>query len=164
VNEQLAALRDVAATFDSAGVDYWLFGGWAVDFYAGAVTREHDDVDFATWLDDMPRIAPLLEADGWHDLEDPDTDGGIAFGRDGVRLELTYLHRGDDGEIYTPLRDGSRGKWPREALGMDLRTLEGVSSRVLSLGSLTWMKSHGRDDAGDAAKDEADAEVLRCLG
>ena len=163
MNEQLAALDEVAAALDRARIDYWLFGGWAVDFHAGAVTREHDDVDLAIWLDDMPRIQPLLEADGWHDLADPDTDGGIALGRGGVRLELTYLYRSDDGEIYTPLRDGSRGKWPVTAIGADLRMLDGVTCRVLSLGSLTWMKSHGRDDPRYSAKDSADASVLRRL-
>lgn len=163
MNEQLAALRDVAAALDRADIEYWLFGGWAVDFYAGAVTRDHDDVDLAIWLDDMPRIKPVLEADGWIDLEDPDTDGGIAFDRRGVRLELTYLYRDNDCEIYTPLRDGSRGKWPGAALGADVRTLDGVSTRVVARGSLTWMKSHGRDDPDDAAKDAADAAVLRGL-
>lgn len=162
MNEQLAAIGGVAIALERGGIDYWLFGGWAVDFYAGAVTREHEDVDLAIWLDDMPRIAPLLEVDGWRDLEDPDTDGGIAFGRGGVRLELTYLYK-SDGEIYTPLRDGSRGRWPAEALGADDRTLDGVRCRVLSLGSLTWMKSHGRDDPADAAKDAADAALLRAV-
>ena len=30
-----------------------LRGGWAVDLHAGAVTREHDDIDIAVWLDDV---------------------------------------------------------------------------------------------------------------
>jgi hypothetical protein len=28
-------------------IAYWLFGGWAVDFHAGQVTREHGDIDIA---------------------------------------------------------------------------------------------------------------------
>jgi len=28
-----------------ATIDYWRFGGWAVDFYVGFVTRPHDDLD-----------------------------------------------------------------------------------------------------------------------
>jgi Aminoglycoside-2''-adenylyltransferase len=42
VNPQLAALRDVVSVLD---VDYWLFGGWGVDFREGRITREHSDVD-----------------------------------------------------------------------------------------------------------------------
>ena len=57
--------RPVDALLERAGIAYWLFGGWAVDFYAGSITRPHFDVDIAVWLDDLPRIAALLEADGW---------------------------------------------------------------------------------------------------
>jgi hypothetical protein len=110
VNGQLEALRDVVSAFDAAGIQYWLFGGWAVDFHAGAITRDHDDLDLGIWLDDMPRIEPVLSAAGWIDLLDPDVDGGKAYGRGGVRLELTYLYRDPGGEIYTPLLDGTRGR------------------------------------------------------
>jgi aminoglycoside-2''-adenylyltransferase len=163
VSDQLDALRDVAAAFERSGVEYWLFGGWAVDFHAGAVTREHDDVDVAIWLDDMPRISRLLGVEGWRDLEDPDTDGGIAFGRGEVRLELTYLYKDEDGEIYTPLLDGTRGRWTSDSLGGEVKTLEGVTARVVSLGPLTRMKERGRKDPADAAKDRADFELLNGL-
>jgi len=164
VNAQLAALADVAAAFDVAGIDHWLFGGWAVDFHAGRVTREHDDIDIAVWLADMPRIESLLDACGWADLLDPDADGGKAFGRDGVRLELTYLYRDDDGEIYTPLLDGSRGRWTSETLADDVRELDGVRTRVVALAPLTRMKGRGRgDDPEDAVKDQADYDALRSL-
>ena len=48
-----------------AGIAYWLFGGWAVDFHAGRITRPHDDIDIAVWLEDVPRIAELLTNAGW---------------------------------------------------------------------------------------------------
>jgi hypothetical protein len=64
-DEQLGALRDVQEALDGAGIDCWLFGGWAVDFYAGEITRVHDDIDFAVWLDDHGRIVDLLAAAGW---------------------------------------------------------------------------------------------------
>jgi len=164
VKAQLAALADVASAFDVAGIDHWLFGGWAVDLHAGRVTREHDDIDIAVWLADMPRIEPLLDACGWADLLDPDADGGKAFGRDGVRLELTYLYRDDDGEIYTPLLDGSRGRWTSETLADDVRELDGVRTRVVALAPLTRMKGRGRgDDPEDAVKDQADYDALRSL-
>ena len=39
--EQLAALVSVIEALTDRGIDYWLFGGWAVDFYVGKVTRLH---------------------------------------------------------------------------------------------------------------------------
>jgi hypothetical protein len=60
---QLAALADVHELLTRNGIEYWLFGGWAVDFYAGTVTRPHDDVEVA---------AP-----------EPDEDGGTGYEREG---------------------------------------------------------------------------------
>jgi hypothetical protein len=159
---QLEALGDVAAAFEAAGIEYWLFGGWAVDFHAGRVTRDHADLDLAIWLDDMPRIQAALIGSGWADLQDPDVDGGKAFGRDGVRLELTYLYRDVDGEIYTPLLDGTRGRWSPETLGDDVVVLSGVRARVAARAGLMRMKARDRG-AEYQAKDAADYELLRAL-
>lgn len=161
---QLDALRDVVAAFDAAGIDHWLFGGWAVDFHAETMTREHGDLDLGIWLDDMPRIGEVLATGGWIDLHDPDVDGGKAFGRGAVRLELTYLYRDADGEIYTPLLDGTRGRWTDQALADEVGELDGVRCRVVSLASMLWMKEPGRrNDPEEAEKDAADYEVLRGL-
>ena len=159
MSEQLGALADVVRVFDSNGIEHWLFGGWAVDFRLGRITRLHDDVDLAIWLDDIPRIEALLVADGWADLNDPDTDGGKAFGKDGVRLELTYLCRDSDGEIYTPLLDGSRGRWTPEALGEEVAKLGSLRCRVVSLSALIRMKERDRGTEYEA-KDRADHNLL----
>jgi hypothetical protein len=45
--EQLSVLRDVTGLLRSRTFDHWLFGGWAVDFYVGKVTRPHGDIDLA---------------------------------------------------------------------------------------------------------------------
>jgi hypothetical protein len=161
-DEQLEALDRVAHLLDVIGADHWLFGGWAVDFYAGAVTRHHDDLDLAVWLDDFPRIAAKLGDDGWSHQPSPDEDGGTAFVRDCVRLELTYLVRGEGAEVYTPLREG-RGRWPEDALGNDVRELSGVRMRVVSLTALTRSKASARDEPVEAAKDKADAQTLARL-
>lgn len=110
----------------------------------------------------MPAIEPLLVADGWVDLLDPDADGGKAFGRGGVRLELTYLYRDDDGEVYTPLLDGTRGRWSTDALGDEVAELDGVRCRLVSVASLLRMKGRERGEAY-VAKDRADADVLQQL-
>jgi hypothetical protein len=148
---------------EAAGIDYWLFGGWAVDFYAGSVTRAHDDVDAAVWLDDLPRIAALLEADGWQHAPEEDEDGGTGYEQGPVRLELMYLVRGDGGRIFTPMRHGEVA-WSEEALADDVRELNGVSARLSGLAPLMRGKSSPRDDPDDAAKDRADFEALSRLG
>lgn len=162
-SRQLSALARVSDLFGKEGIAYWLFGGWAVDFYAGSVTRAHDDVDVAVWLEDVPRIAKVLEEDGWRHAPLDDEDGGTGYERGSVRLELTYLVRDADGGIFTPLRQG-RGKWSTEALANDVGELRGVRSRLVEFTSLMRRKSSPRDDPEEAAKDSADFEQLSRLG
>ena len=159
---QLAALESVDALLERDEIEYWLFGGWAVDFHAGSITRAHFDVDIAVWLVDLPRIAALLEEDGWRHAPDPDENGGTGYERDGVRLELTYLVRRDDGGIVTPLRD-FEALWPTGAFGDDTRALRGVRARIIDRAALTSGKSSAREDPDDAAKDNADFDVLSGL-
>src|SRR2546428_12391166 len=47
---QLDIIREISNALTCARVDHWLFGGWAVDFAVGEMTRQHRDVDFVTWL------------------------------------------------------------------------------------------------------------------
>jgi dihydrofolate reductase len=158
-SRQLDALADVAARLDEVGMEYWLFGGWAVDFYAGRVTRPHLDVDIAVWRDDLQRIAAVLDGSGWRHAPDPDEDGGTGYEREGVRLELTFLERRDDGSVVTPLRD-LEATWPVDAFGGDEAELRGVRARLVSLDALRSGKASPRDEPGEAEKDRADFDVL----
>jgi Aminoglycoside-2''-adenylyltransferase len=160
-DEQLVALGEMHEALTAAGIDYWLFGGWAVDFYAGEVTRPHDDVDVAVWLQDHARIAELLAADGWTHAPYEDEDGGTGYERDGVRLELTFLVR-EACQVFIPLRSGP-ARWSAQAFGNDSRELNGVCARLIALAELTSGKSRARNDEDDAAKDRADLETLSRL-
>jgi hypothetical protein len=160
---QLSALDEVSSNLQKAGIDYWLFGGWAVDFYVGSVTRLHDDVDLAVWLVDVPQIENLLLMNGWRHAPSADEDGGTGFERGGVRVELTYLVRGDDGLASIPLRSGAV-VWPgKNALADDVGELRGLRSRLIGFESLLYGKSTPRDDLEDAAKDRADFTHLSRL-
>jgi hypothetical protein len=161
-DEQLDALRHLDRALERLGIDYWLFGGWAVDFHAGAVTREHGDLDIAIWADDHARLAEWLEADGWTHAPDPDEDGSTVYRRGDVRLEVAFLARAGDGEVYTPIRDG-RAAWADGAFGDDVRELGGVRARVIALAPLKVEKSGPRDDVSAAAKDRADLSALADL-
>jgi hypothetical protein len=159
---QLAALAEVTRLLEKDAIEHWLFGGWAVDFYAGHVTRHHDDIDLAVWLDDVPRIEELLLGSGWEHVPNPDEDGGTGYERGRVRLELTYLRRRDDGTVAIPLRSGDV-PWRADAFGDHVRALGGVSASVISLPALRQGKASPREEQPDAAKDSADAAVLSRL-
>lgn len=72
-----------------------LAGGWAVDFYAGAVTRGNGDIDVAVWARDAEARGSLLEEAGWRHGPAPDEDGGTGYTRRGVRVDDAAKDRAD---------------------------------------------------------------------
>ncbi|GJG88889.1 hypothetical protein tb265_40700 [Gemmatimonadetes bacterium T265] len=62
VPDQLATVAALDALLAGHGISYWLFGGWAVDFHAGRVTREHADIDIAVWAVDHGHLRALSSA------------------------------------------------------------------------------------------------------
>jgi hypothetical protein len=161
--DQLAALADLHRRFEAEGVEYWLFGGWAVDFHAGTLTRQHGDVDLAIWLRDFPRVAQLLRSDGWT-REEIAQDGSAAFTRGTVSVEIAFLQRDDvDGEPFTPLPEGQRAAWATGAFGQDVLTLCDVRARVITLAALREEKAGSHDDPITSTKDLLDRATLARL-
>ena len=156
---QLTALGSITDLFDRQEIEYWLFGGWAVDFHAGHPSRAHDDLDLAVWARDHNRIAGLLTSEGWAHVPEPGEDGYTGYERGGVRVELAFVEQGEDGTVYTPLEDG-RGAWPEGAFEDDFAELRGVRARVIGLRALRADKSETHDDPRVAAKDRADLATL----
>ncbi|MCA1694755.1 MAG: hypothetical protein LC749_08495 [Actinobacteria bacterium] len=159
---QLDAIRDLQLLFGRANIGYWLFGGWAVDFHLGHITRAHADIDIAVWMADVGRVGLELEGQGWRNTGGPVDQGYTCYERDDVRLDVAFLARDDDGVLYTPLPEG-RGSWPDASFADDIATLEGVPARVVTLSSLIIDKSESHGDAAADAKDRADVAALRAL-
>jgi hypothetical protein len=86
--EQLAALARVHEGLIRRRIAYWLFGGWAVDFHAGSVTRPHEDLDLAVRSKDHDLIRALLVERGWKHAPEEGEDGYTVYERGPVRLEL----------------------------------------------------------------------------
>src|SRR4051794_9294064 len=144
--QQLAALGELHDLLGARGLEYWLFGGWAVDFHAGAVSRAHEDLDIAVWAADRARVAEALDSAGWRVEADEPAHGYVVYARGPVRLEVAFLARGPAGDVHTPLADDGRAPWPDGAFGEDLLELGGVRARVISRDALVAEKSDARDD------------------
>jgi Aminoglycoside-2''-adenylyltransferase len=160
--QQLAALKRLHELFEQHQIEYWLFGGWAVDFHVGAVTRAHEDLDIAVWQGDRNRVATLLKAESWTHAPEPDEDGYTAYARETVRLEVAFLARAESGEVFTPLRDG-QGSWPDGAFEDDVVELLETRAKVISLSALKADKSESRGDPAVATKDRLDSVSLSRL-
>jgi Aminoglycoside-2''-adenylyltransferase len=144
-DEQLAAMSRLDELFLRHGVEYWLFGGWAVDFHAGSVTRPHDDLDLAVRSEDETRVRELLMRDGWSRAPEGGEEGYTVWARGDVRLEVAFA---------------DRGEWPPGSFAHDVAELRGVRARLVSLASLKEDKAEVRGDPQVAAKDRIDSRTL----
>jgi hypothetical protein len=161
-DDPLAAVSRLNASFEQGGIPYWLFGGWAVDFHVGQVTRDHADIDIAVWQTDLISVGALLRADGWLQTPGQEDDGYTSYTRGALHLDLAFLARDAQGIVYTPLKAG-RGEWPPNSFEADICDLAGTRAHVVSLASLVTDKSDLREDVGAATKDAADVAVLRSV-
>ena len=155
---QLEAIARLNTALDTSDIDYWLFGGWAVDFWVGSITREHDDIDVVAFRVDYDAIrAELLEA-GWEHTPTPNDVVGTRYAWRGVEVEFTFVID-KDGSVVIPLPDGPI-VWSDRPLGNGRRELRGVASRVIPLELLVAGKQAPRPGAAESAKDRSDLEAL----
>ena len=161
VAEQLATMASLSSVLEQHGLDYWLFGGWAVDFWVGRVTRPHDDIDVAAWRGDYDRIKTCLEGAGWEHTPTPSDLVGTRYRLRSAEVEFTFLDSGPDGKVVIPLADPV--VWSAEPLGDHRRELRGVGCRVIPLELLRSGKALPREGTAEGAKDRADFEALSTL-
>ncbi|MFJ4775347.1 nucleotidyltransferase domain-containing protein [Streptomyces sp. NPDC088762] len=104
---QLAAIGEVLGL----GVEVWLRGGWAMDFWlGGAPTRDHEDVDWFAWSRDAERLAELLAARGY-EVQRAD-DQQLDLVRDGEELSFALVSRDPAGRVVVAGGPWAGTPWP----------------------------------------------------
>jgi hypothetical protein len=91
MEDQLEAIAQLVDSLVDEGIDYWLFGGWAVDFHVGKVTRSHADIDVAIWLADADRLGSVLGRLDWRHTPSESEGGYTTYQRDDVKFEVASL-------------------------------------------------------------------------
>lgn len=162
VDDQLAAIASLDRALLRAGVDYWLFGGWAVDFWVGDLTRPHDDIDVGAWRTDFDAIRTALVAAGWEHRPSPEDLVGTRYRLASAEAELTFFEPGPAGEVVVPLPTGPVVMSP-EPFEDVRRSLRGVTCRTIPLEVLRAGKATPREGAAESAKDRADHAALSRL-
>jgi hypothetical protein len=162
VTPRTAALASAADALDSAGLEHWFFGGWAVDLWAGRETRAHEDIDVLVQRTDETRVDAALTAAGWTHTPHDDDLVGTDYERDGADLQLTFVETDDEGYVVVPV-PGQPIALSRGPLAHDRRPLGHLHVRVMTLDKLLEVKAQPRPDEVGGGKDRADLEVLRAL-
>lgn len=62
---KLATVVTLCRAFETAGLAFWIDGGWGVDALLGEQTRPHSDLDLAIHLADAARFEALLGPMGY---------------------------------------------------------------------------------------------------
>lgn len=157
-----AALASAADALDSAGLEHWFFGGWAVDLWAGSETRAHEDIDVLVLRADEDRVGAALTAAGWAHTPHDDDLVGTDYERDGADLQLTFAETDDEGSVVVPV-PGQPIVLSRGPLAHARRPLGHLQVRVLTLEKMLEIKALPRPDDMGGGKDRADLEALRAV-
>ncbi len=162
---QIALLGVLREALAAAGIQWWLFGGWAIDARAGRVTRDHADIEAFVWLRDADGVRRALTEAGFVAPPALHPDEGQPCLREGQEFGVWFLARTPEGAIVTPGRWADR-PWLAGSFEADPALLEGMTLPAMSAAGLLDMKlrferhPHG---APPRAKDEVDIALLRQL-
>ncbi|MFB6617852.1 nucleotidyltransferase domain-containing protein [Streptomyces sp. NPDC085524] len=157
---QLAMIEEVLAL----GVEVWLRGGWAMDFWLGEITRPHEDVDWFAWSRDADRLTQLLTARGYGVLRADDQQLDLV--RDGEELSFALVARDADGRVVVAGGPWAGTAWPEGMLSSpEPGRLRGLACPVVSPEAQieikrmmpVWVpgRPRRRKDTEDAARLEA---------
>jgi len=104
---QLLTIAEITTLAATDGIEIWLRGGWAMDFFLGGWTRPHVDVDFFCWAADAARLAATLHDHGYTDDRRIPPEVQRDFVKDGVEVGFALLARDTQGRIVA----GGAGRW-----------------------------------------------------
>jgi hypothetical protein len=159
----LDSLAELFALLEQAGFQFWLAGGWAVDFHAGTVTRPHTDVDLVVHLADKDKLYALLLDVGFNVIDDSDPDAEMIYQRGNFKVDLSFIVELDNGTVVSP--GWEHWPWPPSAFSSGTQQLSGVSCHVVSASTLLTSKRDHETQVGDEPRprDLADIRILESL-
>ena len=159
---QLALLRELTQLLGRARIRFWLRGGWALDFHAGQITRDHGDIDLVARFLQRSRILKLLEENGYRAVRFADL-ASIHFSKRGQDVAIAFIWTDEMARTVTPGREF--WPWPDDAFGNRRHALHGISCRVMSVESLLEEKANFERYSGRPLreKDLVSIELLRSL-
>ncbi len=131
-DRQLRLIADTVAMSERLGVEVWLRGGWAMDFFLGRVTRDHVDIDWDAWIHDAAAMTAALSADGYEAISGPPPDQQLDVAKDGLEMSFAWLARGHDGEVVSAGGPYAGERWPDGMLDWPSGRIGAVQCPIIS--------------------------------
>jgi len=150
------ALVDLLQLFESAGIEVWLDGGWAVDALLGTQTRPHQDLDIILRAADLAGLREILSKRGFEIQKGGTESNFVLADRSGLEVDVHVIVLDRDGNGVYRMQNGS--DWIFPATGFSGRgVVEGFSVRCLSPEIQVLCHAHGYVPT---EKDLRDMELL----
>ncbi|MBP0450881.1 aminoglycoside adenylyltransferase [Kitasatospora sp. RG8] len=129
---QLAQIAGTVGLARRLGIDVWLRGGWAMDFFLGRLTRDHEDIDWFAPAADAPALAAGLHELGYRPLDGVPPEQQLDFVKDGLESSFTLLDFAADGRALVAGGPWAGTPWPAGLLAAEPGRLGGVECPIVS--------------------------------
>jgi len=129
---QLKILDEVSIITKELDIEFWLRGGWAIDFLLGKINRRHEDIDLVTWIQNRDSLEKSLIKSGYEQIpvSEEYRDRQSDFRKDNVEVTFSYITQSSDGDII--MNGLHEWIWMSDSLLSKSFKLHGKSAKVLN--------------------------------
>ncbi|MFE7477772.1 nucleotidyltransferase domain-containing protein [Streptomyces sp. NPDC057575] len=131
-DQQLRLIAEAVEVAGALGVPVWLRGGWAMDFFLGEITRDHEDIDWFAWADDAGDLAEGLLQRGYQPVPGSPPDLQLDFVKDGLENSFTLLDRDTAGCVVVAGGPWAGAPWPEGMLDAGSGRIGGLQCAIVS--------------------------------
>lgn len=159
---QLKILNELSTIFKNENLDFWLRGGWTIDFILGKVTRIHSDIDLCTWITNREKIEHTLIHAGFKEdpVNEPFRNRQSDFVKENVYISICYLTYDRNNNLI--LNELPEWVWREESLSPKIYHLHGITAKTIHPKQLLEEKKIYREiGRPHRKKDEESMRILR---
>ncbi|MFI6846715.1 aminoglycoside adenylyltransferase [Kitasatospora sp. NBC_00085] len=129
---QLALIAETMGLARRLGIGVWLRGGWAMDFFLGELTRDHEDIDWFAPAADAPVLAAGLRELGYRPLDAGPPEQQLDFMKDDLESSFALLDFAPDGRALVAGGPWAGTPWPAGLLDAAPGRLGDVECPIVS--------------------------------
>jgi hypothetical protein len=131
-SRQLRLIGEISGIAQELGIQVWLRGGWAMDFFLGEVSRDHVDIDWFVWADAAAGLTATLPDHGYQSQPGPPADQQLDFVKDGVEHSFALLARNEAGHVVVAGGPWAGEPWPSDMLDAHVGQIGQLRCAIIS--------------------------------
>ena len=112
-----SALLKLLHSFEAAGIEVWLDGGWGVDALLGEQTRLHRDADIVLRVSALPALRQLLSSQGFSERPGGSPSNFVIEHPSGLEVDVHAVTFDANGNGVYRMANDSEWVYPAEGFG-----------------------------------------------